>query len=237
MIVATALVAVSLSGVTAPASATPDHFVPPNGPAFNNPYGKPGEVRRLIRHVNRTIDSVPRGGQIRISAWNVRSGRDHQRPDPRQQPQRQRAGRDGPGQLEPGEPQRRRRPALGGAQGRQQGPPDVEEELPASLHQLLPRQVRHPALQVLPLQQGAHQEEQAGQDGPLGDHVRLLQRHRARCHDPVERPLHGQGTTRPRYKNFLGVFNEMVQGQAASQQGYVGLRRRRHRHRVLPLHR
>jgi len=74
MIVATALVAVSLSGVTAPASATPDHFVPPNGPAFNNPYGKPGEVRRLIRHVNRTIDSVPRGGQIRISAWNVRSG-------------------------------------------------------------------------------------------------------------------------------------------------------------------
>ncbi|HSU01744.1 MAG TPA: phospholipase D-like domain-containing protein [Nocardioides sp.] len=74
LLVATALVAVSLSGVSAPASATPDKFVAPNGPAFNNPYGKPGEVRRLIRHVNRTIDSVPRGGQIRISAWNVRSG-------------------------------------------------------------------------------------------------------------------------------------------------------------------
>ena len=74
LLVATALVAVSLSaGVSTPASATPDHFVAPNGPAFNNPYGKPGQVRRLIRHVNRTVDSVPRGGEIRISAWNVRS--------------------------------------------------------------------------------------------------------------------------------------------------------------------
>lgn len=72
-IVATAVVAVSLVGLQAPASATPDHFVPKTGPAFNNPYGRPGEVRRLIRQVNRTIDSVPRGGKIRISAWNVRS--------------------------------------------------------------------------------------------------------------------------------------------------------------------
>ena len=74
MFVATSLVAVSLSGVSAPASATPDHYVPRTGPAFNNPYGKPKAVRRLISQVNRTIDSVPRGGQIRISAWNVRSG-------------------------------------------------------------------------------------------------------------------------------------------------------------------
>lgn len=73
MFVATSLVAVSLSGVSAPASATPDHFVPRAGPAFNNPYGKQKAVRRLISQVNRTIDSVPRGGKIRISAWNVRS--------------------------------------------------------------------------------------------------------------------------------------------------------------------
>lgn len=73
MLVATALVAVSLSGVSTPAAATPDHYVPKAGPAFNNPYGKVGEIRRLIRQVNRTIDSVPRGGRIRISAWNVRS--------------------------------------------------------------------------------------------------------------------------------------------------------------------
>ena len=74
MLVATSLVAVSLSGISTPASATPDHYVPRTGPAFNNPYGKPAAVRRLIKQVNRTIDSVPRGGRIRISAWNVRSG-------------------------------------------------------------------------------------------------------------------------------------------------------------------
>lgn len=73
--VATAVVAVSLVGLQAPASAagTPDKYVPKAGPAFNNPYGKEKDVRRLIRQVNRTIDSVPRGGKIRISAWNVRS--------------------------------------------------------------------------------------------------------------------------------------------------------------------
>ena len=74
MFVATSLVAVSLSGVSAPASATPDHFVPRTGPAFNNPYGKPKAVRRLINQVNRTIDAVPRRGQIRIASWNIRSG-------------------------------------------------------------------------------------------------------------------------------------------------------------------
>lgn len=73
ILVATALVAVSLSGVPASASGTPDHFVPREGPAFNNPYGSQDAVRRLISQVNRTIDSVPHGGRIRISAWNVRS--------------------------------------------------------------------------------------------------------------------------------------------------------------------
>ena len=73
-IVAAVVVAASLVGLQgAPASATPDHYVPKTGPAFNNPYGRTADVRRLIRQVNRTIDSVPRGGKIRISAWNVRS--------------------------------------------------------------------------------------------------------------------------------------------------------------------
>lgn len=73
MLVATALVAVSLTGAPASAKGTPDKYVPKAGPAFNNPYGKKADVRRLISQVNRTIDSVPRGGKIRISAWNVRS--------------------------------------------------------------------------------------------------------------------------------------------------------------------
>ena len=63
----------AMAALQAPASATPDYYIPQGGPAFNNPYGKEKEVRRLIRQVNRTIDSVPRGGKIRISAWNVRS--------------------------------------------------------------------------------------------------------------------------------------------------------------------
>lgn len=73
ILVATVLVAVTLTGVPASASGTPDKYVPKEGPAFNNPYGKQADVRRLISQVNRTIDSVPRGGKIRISAWNVRS--------------------------------------------------------------------------------------------------------------------------------------------------------------------
>ncbi|MFC0224306.1 phospholipase D-like domain-containing protein [Nocardioides zeicaulis] len=73
MLVATALVAVSLTGAPASAKGTPDKYVPKAGPAFNNPYGKQADVRRLISQVNRTVDSVPKGGKIRISAWNVRS--------------------------------------------------------------------------------------------------------------------------------------------------------------------
>lgn len=72
--VSTAVLATALSlGGQAPASATPDNFIPQSGPIFNDPYGKQGAVRRLIRSVNRTVDSVPRNGKIRISAWNVRS--------------------------------------------------------------------------------------------------------------------------------------------------------------------
>ncbi|MCD6640863.1 MAG: phospholipase D-like domain-containing protein [Nocardioides sp.] len=72
----TALVAGLLAvagSVPASAAPTPDTYVPPSGPVFNNPYGTKEAVRRLIRQVNRTIDSVPPKGKIRISAWNVRS--------------------------------------------------------------------------------------------------------------------------------------------------------------------
>lgn len=73
-LVSTAVAVTALSvGVQAPAAATPDNYIPKSGPLFNNPYGKEAEVRRLIRNVNRSIDSVPRNGRIRISAWNVRS--------------------------------------------------------------------------------------------------------------------------------------------------------------------
>jgi hypothetical protein len=76
ILVATALVAVSLAGAPAqakPKGGTPEKYVPKAGPAFNNPYGNRDAVRRLIMQVNKTVDSVPRGGKIRISAWNVRS--------------------------------------------------------------------------------------------------------------------------------------------------------------------
>lgn len=71
--VVTALVAATMSFGASPASATRDNFIPPNGPVFNDPHGTPAEVRTLIRHLNRTIDSVPRKGKIRIASWNVRS--------------------------------------------------------------------------------------------------------------------------------------------------------------------
>ncbi|GAA1924284.1 phospholipase D-like domain-containing protein [Nocardioides hwasunensis] len=76
ILVVTALVAVTLAAAPAsakPGKGTPDKYVPKAGPAFNNPYGSRDAIRRLIIQVNRTVDSVPKGGKIRISAWNVRS--------------------------------------------------------------------------------------------------------------------------------------------------------------------
>lgn len=71
-LVATVLVGTTLT-VGAPASATRDTYIPPSGATFNNPHGSNAEVRAIIRHLNRTIDSVPKGGKIRIASWNVRS--------------------------------------------------------------------------------------------------------------------------------------------------------------------
>lgn len=62
-------------GAQTPATAgPPDAYIPKAGPTFNDPYGSPAQTRKVIRTVNRTIDSVPRGGKIRIASWNVRSG-------------------------------------------------------------------------------------------------------------------------------------------------------------------
>jgi phosphatidylserine/phosphatidylglycerophosphate/cardiolipin synthase-like enzyme len=63
----------ALSPLVAPASATPDHYVPKKGVRFNNPYGTLNSERMIVRHLVRTINSVPRREQIRMSAWNVRS--------------------------------------------------------------------------------------------------------------------------------------------------------------------
>lgn len=68
-----AVVAATLALGAAPASAARDTYIPPKGPSFNNPYGTPAEVRTLIRQLNRTIDSTPKGAKIRIASWNVRS--------------------------------------------------------------------------------------------------------------------------------------------------------------------
>lgn len=74
-VVAVALIATSVAGVSAPATASDSYsYIPKSGPAFNNPYGKPGQVRKLISSLNRTIDSVPKKQKIRIASWNVRSG-------------------------------------------------------------------------------------------------------------------------------------------------------------------
>ena len=48
-------------------------FTPASGPTFNNPYGPTNSRRAIIRKILRTIDVVPRGEEIRIASWNVRS--------------------------------------------------------------------------------------------------------------------------------------------------------------------
>jgi len=55
------------------APLSPKHYTPPPGPTFNNPYGTTEQKRANIRKLLLTIDSVPRGGEIRIASWNVRS--------------------------------------------------------------------------------------------------------------------------------------------------------------------
>lgn len=55
------------------AQATPDNYTPKKGVRVNNPLGTPGDKRRIIDHLIRTINSTPRGSKIRIATWNLRS--------------------------------------------------------------------------------------------------------------------------------------------------------------------
>jgi phosphatidylserine/phosphatidylglycerophosphate/cardiolipin synthase-like enzyme len=74
LLVASVLVATGGSAATAakPKPSKPK-FTPASGPTFNDPYGTPASRRAIIRKLLNTIDSVPRGEDIRIASWNVRS--------------------------------------------------------------------------------------------------------------------------------------------------------------------
>jgi hypothetical protein len=61
-----------------PASATPDHYTPRRGPTFNSPIGDLTARRAIFRKIIRSIDSSPRGSEIKIFSWNflTRQGTD-----------------------------------------------------------------------------------------------------------------------------------------------------------------
>lgn len=54
------------------AAAPPDAYNPPAGTKFTHPFRK-NYWQRIKRHVLRTINSVPAGGQIRIMSWSFAS--------------------------------------------------------------------------------------------------------------------------------------------------------------------
>src|SRR3954447_22496062 len=58
---------------TGAAQATPDHFNPPKGATFNNPFGGNAARFRINTKLIRTINSVRPGHKIRIASWNYRS--------------------------------------------------------------------------------------------------------------------------------------------------------------------
>jgi phosphatidylserine/phosphatidylglycerophosphate/cardiolipin synthase-like enzyme len=81
-LLASALVAAPSTVAAAPTVAVakpkpkPDKtskYTPTGGPTFNNPYGPASSRRAIIRKLLKTIDAVPRRGQIRIASWNIRS--------------------------------------------------------------------------------------------------------------------------------------------------------------------
>jgi hypothetical protein len=54
----------------APASATPDHFTPRPGVTFNSPMGDLSTRRAIFRKIIRSIDSSPKGSEIKFFTWN-----------------------------------------------------------------------------------------------------------------------------------------------------------------------
>lgn len=57
--------------VVTTAARTPDNYTPRTGVKFNNPLDR--SRRRVLQHINRTINSVPKKEKIRILSWNIRS--------------------------------------------------------------------------------------------------------------------------------------------------------------------
>ena len=66
-VLASALVA-ALSVVAMPAPA--QAYTPDSGPIFNNPRGNLAAKDRILTHIVRTIESTPRGSEIRIAAYS-----------------------------------------------------------------------------------------------------------------------------------------------------------------------
>jgi len=75
LLVASALVVLGGSSATSAKPKPPKEpkYTPASGATFNNPYGTTASRRAIIRKLLKTIDSVPRGEEIRIASWNVRS--------------------------------------------------------------------------------------------------------------------------------------------------------------------
>ena len=55
---------------TTPAAAAPDNFTPKPGPTFNSPVGGRVQQRKIFHRVMRSINSVPKNGEIDIFSWN-----------------------------------------------------------------------------------------------------------------------------------------------------------------------
>lgn len=51
----------------------PDKYTPRDGAKFNNPVGTPTKKGVLRNQLIRTINSVPKGEEIRVASWNIRS--------------------------------------------------------------------------------------------------------------------------------------------------------------------
>src|SRR5689334_14138817 len=54
----------------APVANHPTSFTPRTGATFNDPTGTKAQEYRILDLVNRTIDAVPRGGNIRIAVFS-----------------------------------------------------------------------------------------------------------------------------------------------------------------------
>ena len=54
-------------------AAAAEEYTPPAGVKVNRPLGRPFERRAILDHLVRSIDNVPRKGQIMVASWNIRS--------------------------------------------------------------------------------------------------------------------------------------------------------------------